>query len=84
MPVNPEMFIPEDEKHRVLNAHLKVGDTDLMLSDIFPGQPDQLGSQVTVAITMFKSQKRYLKNCRMAARLRWHSKKLFGSLPMVK
>ena len=37
---------------RVMNAHLKVGDTDLMLSDTFPGQPYQIGSQVTVAITV--------------------------------
>ncbi|MFC7392948.1 VOC family protein [Scopulibacillus cellulosilyticus] len=50
MPENPE--IPNEAKDRVLNAHLKVGDTDLMLSDTFPGKPYQIGSQVTVAITI--------------------------------
>src|SRR6478752_2034243 len=42
---------------RVLNAHLKVGDTDLMLSDTFPGQPYQIGSQVTIAITIGSVEK---------------------------
>jgi PhnB protein len=52
MPENPEFPIPEDAKDRVLHAHLKVGNTDLMISDTFPGQPYQIGSQVTVSITV--------------------------------
>ncbi|WP_099157449.1 VOC family protein [Virgibacillus ndiopensis] len=52
MPDNPESPIPEEAKDRVLNAHLKIGDTDLMLSDTFPGQPHTIGSQVNVAITV--------------------------------
>lgn len=52
MPENPEFRIPDDAKDRVLHAHLKVGNTDLMLSDTFPGQPYQIGSQVTVSISM--------------------------------
>ncbi|WP_028403175.1 VOC family protein [Ectobacillus panaciterrae] len=50
MPESPEFSIPVDAKDRVLHAHLKVGNTDLMISDTFPGQPYQIGSQVTVAI----------------------------------
>lgn len=50
MPENPEFSIPVDVKDRVLHAHLKVGSTDLMISDTFPGQPCQIGSQVTIAI----------------------------------
>ncbi|MFS8602725.1 VOC family protein [Priestia megaterium] len=52
MPGNPEIPTPIEAIERVMNAHLKVGDTDLMLSDTFPGQPYQIGSQVTVAITV--------------------------------
>ncbi|MDQ0246853.1 PhnB protein [Bacillus fengqiuensis] len=52
MPENPEFSIPVDAKDRVLHAHLKVGNTDLMISDTFPGQPHQIGSQVTVAIRL--------------------------------
>ncbi|WP_430786459.1 VOC family protein [Virgibacillus flavescens] len=52
MPENPEMPIPDEAKNLVMNAHLKVGGTDLMLSDTFPGQPYQIGEQVTIAITM--------------------------------
>ena len=40
-----------------MNAHLKVGDNDLMLSDTFPGQPYQIGSQITVAITIDSVEK---------------------------
>lgn len=50
---SPQMS--EETKNRVLNAHLKVGDTDLMISDTFPGPHEdayQLGSQVTIAITI--------------------------------
>ncbi|MBU8690991.1 VOC family protein [Priestia megaterium] len=57
MPDNPEFPIPIEAKDRVLNAHLKVGDTDLMLSDTFPGQPCPIGSQVTVTITIDNVEK---------------------------
>ncbi|GIN74237.1 VOC family protein [Bacillus sp. J14TS2] len=56
MPENPGSPPMTDEaKNRVLNAHLKIGDTDLMISDTFPGPHEetyQLGSQVTIAITI--------------------------------
>ena len=52
MPENPEYPIPAEAKERVLHATLKVGNTDLMISDTFPGQPYQIGSQVTVAISI--------------------------------
>ncbi len=56
MPEHPDSPpMTEEAKKRVLNAHLKVGDTDLMISDTFPGPHEdayQLGSQVTIAITI--------------------------------
>ncbi|MED2971786.1 VOC family protein [Fictibacillus sp. B-59209] len=51
-PENPEYPVPAEAKDRVMNAHLKVGDHDLMLSDTFPGMPYETGDQVTVAITL--------------------------------
>ncbi|QOY35329.1 VOC family protein [Anaerobacillus isosaccharinicus] len=51
MPENPAFALAEEEKNRVLHAHLKIAETDLMISDTFPGQPFQLGSNVTVSIT---------------------------------
>ncbi|KKI92007.1 3-demethylubiquinone-9 3-methyltransferase [Bacillus sp. SA1-12] len=50
MPENPEFPIPPEAKDRVLHAYLKVGNTDLMLSDTFPGQPYQIGSQLNIAV----------------------------------
>jgi PhnB protein len=50
MPPSPEHPIPEEAKDRVMNAQLKIGNASLMLSDTFPGQPYQLGSQVTIAL----------------------------------
>ncbi|CAG9611948.1 hypothetical protein BACCIP111899_01120 [Bacillus rhizoplanae] len=50
MPEDPEFPIPAEVKDRVLHAHLKVGDTDLMISDTFPGKPYEIGSQVTIFI----------------------------------
>ncbi|TLS36811.1 VOC family protein [Pseudalkalibacillus caeni] len=57
MPDNPEFPTPPEAKDRVLNAHLKVGNTDLMLSDTFPGQPYQIGEQVTVAVMISNAEK---------------------------
>jgi PhnB protein len=52
LPENPEFTLPEEAKDRVVHAQLRVGNTFLMLSDTFPGQPFQTGSQVDVAITL--------------------------------
>lgn len=50
MPGSEEGSLPEEAKNRVLNAHLKVGNTHLMLSDTFPGNPYNIGDQVTIAL----------------------------------
>lgn len=50
MPGNPEEPTPDAVKELILNAHLKVGDTDLMLSDTFPGQEYSIGTNVTIAL----------------------------------
>lgn len=50
MPPDPNHPMPEEAKNRVLHALLKVGDTDLMLSDTFPGTPYQTGNQVSIAL----------------------------------
>lgn len=57
MPENKDNPIPEEAKNLVLNAHLKVGDVDLMLSDTLPGQPYQVGDQVSIAITLNDPEK---------------------------
>ncbi|MGG2066840.1 MULTISPECIES: VOC family protein [unclassified Bacillus (in: firmicutes)] len=58
MPENPEFPIPAEAKDRVLHAHLKIGNTDLMISDTFPGQPDEVvGSQLTIAIHIQGAEK---------------------------
>jgi PhnB protein len=51
MPENPEFPLPENAKNLVSHATLKVGQTELMFSDTFPGQPHQSGNQVTICVT---------------------------------
>src|SRR4051794_37325953 len=51
MPENPEFPLPEDAKNLVSHATIKVGETELMFSDTFPGQPHSSGTQVTICIT---------------------------------
>ncbi|MDF9761349.1 PhnB protein [Peribacillus simplex] len=51
MPENPEFPLPEEAKELVSHAMLKVGETDLMFSDMFPGQTSQTGDQVTICIS---------------------------------
>ncbi len=50
MPANPEFDLPEEAKNRVIHAQLKIGNSFLMISDTFPGQPYETGSQVDVAV----------------------------------
>lgn len=50
MPANPQHPIPVELQDRVLNAHLKVGNINLMLSDTFPGHPYIIGTNITIAL----------------------------------
>jgi PhnB protein len=62
MPENPEFPLPEEAKDRVAHAMVRVGESDLMFSDTFPGQPIQRGNQVTICIStndMEKSKQMY-------------------------
>lgn len=57
MPENPEFPLPAEAKELVAHAMVKVGESDLMFSDTFPGQPHQSGSQVTICITSKDKEK---------------------------
>lgn len=50
MPADPNHPLTDDMKDRVMHAHLKVGDADLMFSDTFPGMPYQPGDTVQIVI----------------------------------
>lgn len=52
MPENPEYPLPAEAKNLVGHATLKIGESHLMLSDTFPGQPHQVGDQVTIFISI--------------------------------
>ncbi|WCK55039.1 VOC family protein [Aneurinibacillus sp. Ricciae_BoGa-3] len=51
MPENPDYPLPPDAKQLVAHATIKVGETELMFSDTFPGQSHQSGNQVTICIS---------------------------------
>src|SRR3954447_7358956 len=57
MPENPEFPLPAEAKDRVSHATIKVGETELMFSDTFPGQPHQSGNQVTICISTDDAEK---------------------------
>ena len=48
MPADHTQTLTDEQKNRIAHAHLKIGGTDLMLADTFPGQPHSSGNQVTV------------------------------------
>ncbi|KAA9002432.1 VOC family protein [Paenibacillus spiritus] len=51
MPENPSHPLTDEMKNLVMHAQLKVGDTDLMFSDTFPGTAHQAeGDTVQIAI----------------------------------
>lgn len=47
---NPDFQIADEIKQLVSHAQLKIGDTLLMLSDTFPGEQHEVGTQLNVAI----------------------------------
>jgi PhnB protein len=51
MPENPEYPLPAEAKDLVSHATIKVGETEVMFSDTFPGQPHHIGNQVTICIS---------------------------------
>ncbi|WP_010632331.1 VOC family protein [Sporolactobacillus vineae] len=52
MPANPDFPLPEAAKNLISHAMIKIGDSDLMFSDNFPGQSSSTsGNQVTICIT---------------------------------
>ncbi|WP_223589351.1 VOC family protein [Neobacillus bataviensis] len=57
MPENPEFPLPAEAKDRVSHATIKIGESELMLSDTFPGQPHQSGNQVTICISTNDAEK---------------------------
>ncbi len=52
MPENPEFPLPEEAKEQIAHAMMKVGETDFMFSDTFPGQTSRSGDQVTICISV--------------------------------
>ena len=57
MPENPEYPLPPEAKDRISHATIKVGETEVMLSDTFAGQPHQVGTQVTICISTNDAEK---------------------------
>jgi PhnB protein len=47
----PNILYQKEAKELVSHAMIKLGETDLMFSDTFPGQNTQSGDQVTICIT---------------------------------
>lgn len=57
MPANPEYPLPEAARDRVGHAAIKIGESELMFSDTFPGQPVQIGNQVTICLSTDSADK---------------------------
>ncbi|MEK5476103.1 VOC family protein [Paenibacillus sp. FSL R5-0407] len=51
MPENPEFPLPPEMKDRVSYASLKVGESEFMFSDAFPGQKQQMGGMLSICLT---------------------------------
>ncbi|MDQ0200478.1 VOC family protein [Neobacillus ginsengisoli] len=57
MPENPDFPLPAEAKDRVSHATVKIGESELMFSDTFPGQPHHSGNQVTICISTDDEEK---------------------------
>lgn len=52
LPPNPEFQLPESVLDKLAHAHLKIGESELMLYDTFPGSPYTRGNNITVCVTL--------------------------------
>lgn len=55
-----EQAIPEALKGRILHAHIKIGQTDMMIADTFPGPQQsatQPGNQLSIAVSIASAEK---------------------------
>jgi len=52
MPENPDFPLSAEAKALVAHATIKIGNSELMFSDSFPGQPVSKGNQVTICVSM--------------------------------
>jgi PhnB protein len=57
MPDDPNHPLTNEMKNRVMHAHLKVGDEDLMFSDTFAGMPYQPGNTMQIAIHLKEEER---------------------------
>ncbi|KOP81271.1 VOC family protein [Cytobacillus solani] len=57
MLTTPDFPFPEDAKDLVSHATIRVGESVIMFSDTFPGQPAQEGNLVTICVTFDNADK---------------------------
>jgi PhnB protein len=50
-PENPDSPLSAEDKARIAHSILKIGATDIFVSDLMPGQPLTRGNQVSICIT---------------------------------
>ncbi|WP_353948393.1 VOC family protein [Sporolactobacillus sp. Y61] len=57
MPVTADFSFPEDAKDFISHAAIRVGESVMMFSDTFPGQPAHEGNLVTICVTFDNADK---------------------------
>ncbi|MEK3886141.1 VOC family protein [Bacillus sp. FSL K6-3431] len=50
MPPNPEFPLPEEAKNLVMHTRLKIEESNVMFSDIFPDMPFIVGNNISLSI----------------------------------
>lgn len=86
LPDSPDFKVPEEMKDLVLHAQLRIENSELMISDNSPGEPFEVGSNLTIAIVLDDKakQKKYMNACKQTERLLCHCNQRIGVKHMVK
>jgi PhnB protein len=56
-PENTDRPIPAEAKERLAHSVLKVGESDIFVADVFPGQPHQNGDQINICVATTEIEK---------------------------
>lgn len=56
MPANPEHPLPPGAENLIMHARMRIGGSDLMFSDTFPGMPFEVGNNISLALVLSDEQ----------------------------
>ena len=84
-PPNPDYKLPEEAKDLVMHTRLNISGSNVMFSDVFPGQPFVAGNNISLAFVSedLDEIKSVFSKLSEGGTVAWNFRKHFGARAMV-